>query len=140
VLVRPKPADTLGDDWLAPGSLLALELVFADDPDWHAGWARRKNPWPTAVKTFREPLPGRPAQVVRLIAAEALTDPLASTLLGPGMQLTRVRWDRDDALRASFPVGIDPVSGEVAVARANLVAGHEARARLRRGRRRGRRR
>jgi hypothetical protein len=106
---------------------VAFELVFADDAAFHAGWARRQNAWPTAAKTFREPLPGRPAQVVRLVAAEPFSDPLATSLLGPGLRLTRVRWGRDDALLARLPVGIDPVSGAVAVARANVVPAHHGR-------------
>jgi hypothetical protein len=133
VLVRPRPADPLGDAWLQPGDLLAFELVDPLDAARHAAWARRATGqrWPPALAgdSFRAPLPGRPSQVVELVEVEPFTDPLAATLVGGGMRLTRVRWQPADALAAAYPVGIDDGAGvpQVAVARGNVVPAHHGR-------------
>lgn len=130
VLVRPRPADALGDGWLQPGGLLVFEVVDPGNLDRHADWAHRVIgvDWPALVDgaaAFRDPLPSRSAQVVRLVEVTPFTDPLAA----PGMVLTRVRWDAADALARSYPVGIDTGAGgaEVTVARANLVPAHHGR-------------
>ena len=129
VLVRPRPADPLGDAWLAPGDLLAFEVVDPDDRARHASWAQRGQDWPTdaaGAERFREPLPSRAAQVVELTAAEPFADPL----LGAALELTLVRWRPEDALVRAYPVGVDAGSGadEVTVARGNLVRAHHGRA------------
>jgi hypothetical protein len=54
-------------------------------PDWNHRWSLRKEAWPTPDGSFREPLPGRPAQVVRLEEVEPFDDPL----LGAGLELAR---------------------------------------------------
>jgi hypothetical protein len=46
VLVRPLPADPLGDTWLAPGDLLAFEVVDPGDADVHRDWSGRVREWP----------------------------------------------------------------------------------------------
>ena len=53
VLVRPQPADPLGDAWLAPGDLLAFEVVDPDDAARHQRWARaaRRPGRPTPAAT-----------------------------------------------------------------------------------------
>ena len=142
VLVRPLVADAapLGNDWLKAGDYLAFEVVDALDADRHTRWARRdpaSGPpdyrWPRVDASgkpgFREPLPGRPSQVVELIAVERIDDPLAGPLSGRPLELARVRWREEDALRASYPVTIDAASGlpEVAVARGNVVRAHHGR-------------
>src|SRR5207244_2043191 len=50
-------------------------------------------------------------------------------LLGPTLELARVRWRPEDALVNSLPVGIDRSEGEdeVAVARGNIVPAHHGR-------------
>jgi hypothetical protein len=127
VLVRPVPADALGDDWLRAGDLLAFEVVDPDDRDRHLKWARRELEWPSdgARERFREPLSSRAAEVVELVAAEPFEDPL----LGSGLELTLVRWDAAEALTRSYPVGVDTGAGgeEVTVARGNLVRAHHGR-------------
>jgi hypothetical protein len=128
VLVRPRPADVLGEGWLEPGALLAFEVVDPDDAGRHQRWTRRAQDWPTdasGVERFREPLPSRRAQVVELTAVEPFGDPL----LGGALELTLVRWRAEDALERSLPIGVDTGAGgeEVAVARANLVRAHHGR-------------
>ena len=125
VLVRPKPADPLGDGWLAPGDRIAFEVVYAGDLTAHAKWATRQQDWPvvTPAPAFRAPVASRTAQVVRLTAVEKIADPL----LGAGLPLYRVAWTADDALAAPYEVGVDDDRGtdEVTVVRANLVAAHQ---------------
>jgi predicted phage baseplate assembly protein len=128
VLVRPQAADPLADAWLAPGGLLAFEVVDPDDEARHRSWARRLQLWPTdadGVARFRDPLPSRAAQVVELTLVEPFSDPL----LGAGLALYRVHWRPEDALVRAYPVGIDTSAGgaEVTVARANLVPAHHGR-------------
>ena len=128
VLVRPSPADALGDTWLAPDDLLVFEVVDPDDAARHLDWAHRGKPWPldaTNTKRFRPQLPSRTAQVVRIIEVEKLADPL----LGPTLPLFRVHWRAEDKLLRDYPVGIDSGAGEpeVTVARANLVTAHHGR-------------
>ncbi len=124
VLVRPKPADPLGATWLAPGDLLAFEVVDPVDRTAHHTWATRGQDWPVVspANAFRDPLASRTAQVVTLTAVEPIDDPL----LGSGLPLFRVAWSRADALARSYAVGIDASEGsdEVTVARANLVPAH----------------
>jgi len=66
VLVRPKPADPLGATWLAPGDLLAFEVVDPIDRTSHHAWATRAQDWPvvTPANAFRDPRASRTAQVV----------------------------------------------------------------------------
>ncbi|HEV2890590.1 MAG TPA: hypothetical protein VGX28_09460 [Frankiaceae bacterium] len=128
VLVRPRPADALGNAWLRAGELLVFEVVDPGDAVRHRDWTRRAADWPAphgGVAAFRDPLPSRTAQVVRLVEVAPLDDPLAPA----GMVLTRVRWDAADALARAYPVGIDTGAGgaEVTVARANLVPAHHGR-------------
>lgn len=129
VLVRPRPADALGAGWLAAGDLLAFEVVDPLDSARHRAWAHRDagTDWPAgtpAAPAYRDPLPSRTAQVVRLTEVTALADPLA-----PGVPLARVSWAPEDMLLRSYPVGIDAGAGgdEVTVARANLVRAHHGR-------------
>jgi hypothetical protein len=129
VLVRPRPADPLGVTWLAPGDLLAFEVVDPEDADRHRRWARLDAgiDWPAetgATGRFREPLASRTAQVVLLTEVRPFADPLA-----PGLPLFRVRWRDEDALGRAYPVGVDSGAGgaEVVVARANLVPAHHGR-------------
>jgi len=127
VLVRPTPADPQGPSWLRPGDLLAFEVVDPGDRAAHTRWATRQQDWPivTPAPSFRAPLASRTAQVVRLTAADPITDPL----LGAGLALFRVQWSLEDALERSYAVGIDSGEGadEVTVARANLVPAHHGR-------------
>jgi hypothetical protein len=127
VLVRPKPADPLGATWLAPGDLLAFEVVDPIDRTSHHAWATRAQDWPvvTPANAFRDPRASRTAQVVTLTAVEPIADPL----LGSALPLFRVAWSREDALARSYAVGIDASEGsdEVTVARANLVPAHHGR-------------
>jgi hypothetical protein len=128
VLVRPQPADTLGDGWLSAGDLLVFEVVDPDDEARHLAWARRATEWPHDANDdprFRPPLPSRAAQVVRVTAVEELSDPL----LGGGLPLFRLRWRPEDALLRDYPVGVDTSAGEaeVTIARANLVPAHHGR-------------
>jgi hypothetical protein len=127
VLVRPRPADPLGDGWLGPGDLLAFEVVDPSDPARHRRWARRESgvDWPLAPPGFRFPLASRAAAVVELVAVEPFSDPLALA----GMALYRVRWRAEERLARSYPVGIDTGAGapEVTVARANLLPAHHGR-------------
>jgi hypothetical protein len=127
VLVRPAPADALGDAWLAPGDLLVFEVVGAGDPDDHARWSTRLQPWPAMAPApaFRAPLAGRSAQVVRLTAVEPVADPL----MGLTLALYRVRWAPEDAFAHDYPATIDTSAGagEVTVARGNLVPAHHGR-------------
>ncbi len=130
VLVRPKPADALGSNWLKAGDLLVFEVVDPDDAARHRSWTHRNQDWPTdgsspPVERFRTPLPSRPAQVVQLVDVDPFVDPL----LGPGLPLARIQWRREDALTHSLPVGVDSAEGgdEVAVARGNLVPAHHGR-------------
>jgi len=128
VLVRPKPADALGNTWLGEGDLLVFEVVDPDDAARHLAWAHRVDQWPRDAdgnERFRQPLPSRDAQVVRLTDVEKLDDPL----LGATLPLFRVHWQAQDALQRAYPVGIDSGSGEpeVTVARANLVSAHHGR-------------
>jgi hypothetical protein len=133
ILVRPRPADGLGDGWLNPGDLLAFELVDPGDAAKHHAWTHREQTqqWPPAGagSAFRVPLPGRPAQVVELTEVEPFEDPLAASMIGPTMVLTRVRWRDEDALTSSYPVSIDDSEGvaQVVVARGNVVAAHHGR-------------
>ena len=136
VLVRPRPADAvpLGDDWIRPGDLLCFELIDPGDEAMHRRWARRaaSQPWPTdatGAPAFREPLPGRAAQVVEAEEAVPFTDPLAAALVGPAQQLTHVRWRARDALRRAYPVAVDASSGlpQTTVVRGNLVPAHHGR-------------
>lgn len=128
-LVRPRPADPLGGDWLRPGDLLAFELVDPDDATQHAAWASRAahQPWPPAPgpSRFRPALPGRPSQVVELTSVEPFDDPLAPRTL----ELARVAWRREDALTRAFPVSIVAPEGvsEVVVARGNVLPAHHGR-------------
>ena len=125
VLVRPKPADPLGDGWLAPGDRIVFEVVYAGDPAAHAKWATRQQDWPvvTPAPAFRDPVASRTAQVVRLTDVEKIVDPL----LGAGLPLYRVAWSADDALAEPYEVGVDDDLGtdEVTVVRGNLVAAHQ---------------
>lgn len=131
VLVRPQPADPLGAAWLVQGDRLVFEIVDAGDLAAHARWSRRDpaQPWPAAdpagQPVFRSPLASRPAQVVELVAAAPIADPLAP----PAMVLTQVWWRPEDALRRSYPVGVDTGAGapEVTVARAGVVPAHHGR-------------
>lgn len=129
VLVRPRPADALGSTWLKPGDLLAFEVVDPLDATHHVAWARRAagTDWPAgtaAAPAFRDPLPSRTAQVVRVVQVDDIADPLA-----PGLPLSRVRWAAADLLLRSYPVGIDGGAGadEVTVVRANVVRSHHGR-------------
>jgi hypothetical protein len=136
VLVRPLPADP-GEPTAvaapAPGELLLLEVVDAGDAAAHAAWASRQPgtrwPRPAGAAAFRDPLPGRPAQVVRLTEVEPFTDPLAQALHGRELPLWRVAWDRRDALERELPVSVDRSTGipAVAVARLNCVPAHHGR-------------
>ncbi len=125
VLVRPIPADPLGDAWVEVGDRLALEVVDPSDLAAHDQWRRRDPsvPWPQVGGNdgFRDPLPSRRAHVVTLTAVEALADPLAPTLA-----LALVRWGIADALPRPYPVSADTERGapEVTVVRGNLVAAH----------------
>jgi hypothetical protein len=125
VLVRPKPADPLGDTWLAPGDRIAFEVVYPDDRTAHAKWATRQQDWPvvTPAPAFRDPVASRTAQVVRLVTVDKIADPL----LGAGLPLFRVAWSLDDALAAPYEVGIGDEHGadEVTIVRANLVPAHQ---------------
>ncbi len=128
VLVRPTPADALGNGWLGEGDVLVFEVVDPDDEARHLDWARRVKPWPLDASSnarFRSPLPSRDAQVVQLTKVEKLADPL----LGATLPLFRVHWRAADALLRSYPVGVDTGAGEaeVTVARANLVPAHHGR-------------
>lgn len=136
VLVRPRPADAapLGDDWVRKGDRLCFEPIDPRDGPMHRRWARRaaSQPWPTdaaGTPAFREPLAGRQAQVVLVEEAAPFSDPLATALVGPGQRLTRVRWRGRDALRRSYPVGIDASSGlpQTTVVRGNVVGAHHGR-------------
>jgi hypothetical protein len=136
VLVRPRPADAapLGAAWIDAGDLLCFELIDPGDEAMHRRWARRvtSQPWPTGAggaAAFREPLPGRAAQVVEVVEATPFTDPLASAVVGAGQQLTLVRWRAQDALRRAYPVAIDSTSGlpQTTVVRGNLVPAHHGR-------------
>ncbi|GAB3836914.1 baseplate J/gp47 family protein [Dactylosporangium cerinum] len=124
VLVRPAPADPLGDAWLGPGDLLAFEVVDASDTARQHAWAGRAVTWPLPGPAFREPLPSRPAHVVALTAVAPLSDPLA-----PALPLYTVRWSPAEALPRAYPVTVDDRAGapEVTVARANLVPAHHGR-------------
>lgn len=124
VLVRPRPADPLGDGWLAAGDLLVFEVVDASDRARQEAWAGRAEDWPVPGPAFREPLPSRAAHVVRLTAVEPLVDPLA-----PALPLYTVRWSAAQALPRRYPVMVDESAGapEVTVARANLVPAHHGR-------------
>jgi hypothetical protein len=125
VLVRPKPADSLGDGWLAPGDRIAFEVVYPGDLTAHAKWATRQQDWPVVspAQGLRDPVASRTAQVVQLTAVDPISDPL----LGTGLPLYRVAWSQDDALAESYEVGIDDDRGtdEVTIVRANLVAVHQ---------------
>jgi len=79
VLVRPKPADPLGATWLAPGDLLAFEVVDPVDRTAHHAWATRAQDWPVVspANAFRDPRASRTAQVVTLMAVEPVSDPVA---------------------------------------------------------------
>jgi hypothetical protein len=129
VLVRPLPADPLGDAWLAPGDLIAFEVVDPGDEDVHRDWSRRVRAWPAETATgdpaLREPLASRRAQVVQLTEVSPFADPL----LGAGLSLYRVRWRAEDALARAYSVGIDTSQGapEVTVVRGNLVPAHHGR-------------
>jgi hypothetical protein len=128
VLVRPKPADALGDTWLGEGDLLVFEVVDPDDATRHLDWAHRVVQWPrdaSGNERFRAPLPSRDAQVVRVSSVDKIADPL----LGSTLPLFRVRWQAEDALLRDYPVGVDTGAGEaeVTVARANLVPAHHGR-------------
>ena len=129
VLVRPLPADPLGAAWLAPGDLLAFEVVDPGETAVHRDWSRRARAWPAQDSAgdpaFRAPLASRRAQVVTLTAVTPFADPL----LGAGLELFRVRWRAEDALERACSVGIDTLRGapEVTVARANLVPAHHGR-------------
>lgn len=124
VLVRPKPADPLGDDWLSPGDRIAFEVVYAGDLTAHAKWETRQQDWPVVAPApaFRDPVASRKAQVVQLTAVDKIDDPL----LGAGLPLYRVAWSADDALAEPYEVGVDDGRGtdEVTVVRGNLVAAH----------------
>ncbi|MGH1491146.1 MAG: baseplate J/gp47 family protein [Acidimicrobiales bacterium] len=129
VLVRPRPADPLGADWLRVGDKIVFEVIDPGDPIHHDAWRTRDaaTPWPAIespsgpLDGFREPLPSRRAQVVELTSVESIVDPLA-----PDLSLALVRWANADALERSYPVSIDtrPGAPEVTVARANLVDAH----------------
>jgi hypothetical protein len=127
VLVRPTPADPLGAAWLAPGDLLAFEVVDAGDPDEHGRWSRREQAWPIMAPepAFRTPLASRTAQVVRLTAVEPVSDPL----MGAALELFQVRWAPADALQHDYATTIDSSAGagEVTVARGNVVPAHHGR-------------
>lgn len=131
VLVRPQPADALGDAWLAAGARLVFEVVDPVDAGQHRLWGDRdpSQPWPPGEPgqppAFRAPLPSRVAHVVELVTADPFTDPLAP----PGTPLTLVRWRAADALPRSYPVGIDAGAGgdEVTVVRGNVVPAHHGR-------------
>lgn len=133
ILMQPRPADALGANWLKAGDFLAFEVVDAGDTDMHNRWSHRDplRPWPRPNGTdrFRDPLPRRPTQVVRLTKVSAFDDPLSTQLFGASMKLARVEWRSEDFLMNSYPVGIDTSSGipEVTVARGNLVAAHHGR-------------
>jgi hypothetical protein len=128
VMVRPRPADPLGDTWLAPGDRIVFEVVDPGLEADHLAWARRDPavPWPRVdgADTWREPLPSRAAHVVELVDVAPFVDPLA-----PGVPLLRVTWDPADALPRDYPIGIDRSRGgpEVTVARANVVPAHHGR-------------
>lgn len=128
VLVRPQPADPLGDAWLAPGDRIAFEVVDPGPEADHRAWARRDPavPWPRVdgADAWRAPLPSRPAHVVELVDVAPFADPLA-----PGLPLLQVTWDPAEALPDDLPVGIDRSRGapEVAVVRANVVPAHHGR-------------
>lgn len=113
VLVRPQPGDPLGAAWLAAGDRLVFEVVDAGDLSTHGRWSHRDptQPWPATDAAgrplFRSPLASRPAQVVELVAVAPIADPLAPT----GTVLTQVWWRAEDALRRSYPVGVDTEAG-----------------------------
>jgi hypothetical protein len=125
VLVRPKPADPLGADWLTAGDWIAFEVVYPGDPTAQAKWATRNQDWPIVnpAPAFRDPVASRTAQVVQLTDVEPISDPL----LGSGLALFRVAWSADDALAEDYEVGIDDQHGaaEVTIVRANLVPAHQ---------------
>ncbi|MDI2131684.1 baseplate J/gp47 family protein [Yinghuangia seranimata] len=130
VLVRPRPADSLGDAWLVPGDRIVFEAVDPEDAAHHLAWAHRKPgvDWPAgplAAPHYRSPVPFIPATVVTLVEVAPFSDPLA----GPDLVLTRVRWRTEDALPVSYPVGIDTSTGvpAVVVARGNVVPAHHGR-------------
>ena len=129
VLVRPLPADPLGDAWLSPGDLVAFEVVDPGEAAVHRDWSRRVRAWPAedaaGDPAFREPLTSRRAQVVELTAVTPFSDPL----LGAALELYVVRWRAQDALERSYSVGIDTSRGapEVTIVRANLVPAHHGR-------------
>lgn len=129
VLVRPLPADPLGDGWLAAGDLIAFEVVDPGDAGVHGDWSRRMRAWPAQDAAgdpiFREPLASRVAQVVELTEVAPFDDPL----LGAGLALYRVRWRAAHPLARAYTVGIDTSRGapEVTVVRANLVPAHHGR-------------
>lgn len=128
VLIRPRPADPLGDTWLAPGDRIVFETVDPGPEAGHRAWARRDPavPWPLVdgADAWRQPLPSRPAHVVELVDVAPFVDPLA-----PGLPLLHVTWDPADALPRDHPVGIDRSLGapEVTVVRANVVPAHHGR-------------
>lgn len=125
VLVRPPASDaTALPNWLAPGALLAFEVVDPGPAGQQATWATRGRPWPPDDGTggqTRMPLASHPAQVVRLTHVVAMTDPLA-----PPLPLVRVFWDAAEALTAPVPVSVTTGAGSprVGVARLGLVAAH----------------
>jgi len=129
VVVRPRPADPAGDGWLAAGDLVVFEVVDPLDRTRHDRWSHRAPGvnWPALTAdgdpTFRDPLPSRHAQVVRLLDAVPFTDPLAPA----GLPLTRLTWGPQDALRSAYPVAVDSGAGgdEVTVVRANLLPAHQ---------------
>ena len=99
-----RPADPLGDGWLAAGDLLAVRGRRPRRPRRAttagrtrtaavAGTGRRRRP------RFRDPLASRRAQVVELTRVEPFDDPL----LGAALALFRVRWGRAGRARALLP-------------------------------------
>ena len=130
VLVRPLPADPLGDGWLAAGDLLAFEVVDPGDARRAtASWARRQQPWPpdaagdaalprAAAEPHRAGRPAHRRRAVRRPAARRRARALPRALAA-----ARTRSQR------AYPVGIDTSAGgdEVTVARGNLVPAHHGR-------------
>jgi hypothetical protein len=120
---------------LEPGRYLAFEIIDPESRAQHVLWSRRQLavPWPIGKggsRRLREPLPGRPAHIVRLTSVEPFLDPLASLVLGgPVPNLALVRWRPEDALPRAYPVGIDSSSGvdAVTVARGNVLPAHHGR-------------
>lgn len=120
VLVLPPIPGGIGlTDWLPVESLLGFEVVAVDDLTKQADWAAGTRE--TAADVWpREPLAGRPAQVVRVTSIVPFTDPLNSTV-----NLARVFWNESDALTEAVPCSVENLASTcVGVVRLGLVSAH----------------